>query len=90
MYILWQGTLVAVRYVRCKFIVAIGLGEAERCWHLELRIVQKSNCWGSMDRLDDGGCYCSQVCLNCAPANAYFSRFLSNSTVRRLRELTEA
>lgn len=39
----------------------LGLSEEDQCRNLELRIVQKSDCWWSMDCINNSGSDCTQV-----------------------------
>lgn len=67
-----------------------GLRKAPGRRHLEVQLVQEGHRWWRVDCLDNGGCDRSQV-RTISACTARTLRLMSrSSTVRRLREITEA
>jgi hypothetical protein len=66
-----------------------GLREEVGCRYLGLLILQEGHCWRSMDCVNDCCCHSAEVSIRLILMTVQ-SNCLSFSTVRRLRELTEA
>jgi len=65
-----------------------GLREAHGRWHLALQIVQENYRWRCMDGIDHRSCYHTEVGHRTLSALRFSNIF--RSTIRRLRDLTEA
>ena len=72
------------------FDAFVGRCEAYQCRYLEVSCMQKGHRWRGMDRIHHRCCHCQKVRLPDVVFTIHVSIYVCYSTMRRLREITEA